>query len=201
VSTERGAADHFGSAADGYTEFRSRGLLGRIRRQEQRAVSELAPVAGGALVLDAGCGDGETMAWLAGRGAKAIGVDLSLPMAAGCAGRGHAVSVQDMNRLAFGPVFDWVLCIGSLEFVGHPQNALSELARCLKTDGRFVLLYPRRGLLGTLYTLYHRSHGTRIHTFRRPQVSRLLADAGLAAPVEWRRCVLADVCATGRPAG
>jgi SAM-dependent methyltransferase len=201
VSTERGAAHHFGAAAEGYTEFRGRGLLGWVRRQEQRAVSELAPVAGGALVLDAGCGDGETMAWLAGLGANAVGVDLSLPMAASCASRGHSVSVQDMNGLAFGPVFDWVLCIGSLEFVSQPENALAELARCLKPDGRFVLLYPRRGLLGALYTLYHRSHGTPIHTFRRPQISFQLAAAGLKAPVEWRRCVLADVCATGRPAG
>ena len=200
MSTERGAARHFGAAADGYTEFRGRGLLGRIRRQEQRAVRELAPIDAGALALDAGCGDGETLSWLAGRGANAVGVDLSLPMAAGCAGRGHTVSVQDMNNLAFGPVFDWVLCIGSLEFVAQPHHALSELARCLNPKGRFVLLYPRRGLLGALYTLYHRSHGTRIHTFRRPQISQLLAVSGLEEPERWRRCVLADVCVTGRPA-
>jgi SAM-dependent methyltransferase len=200
VSTENGAARHFGAAAEGYTKFRGRGLLGWIRRREQQAVGELCPAAAGALALDAGCGDGETLTWLAGRGAHAMGVDLSLPMAAGCAGRGHAVSVQDMNSLAFGPVFDWVLCIGSLEFVAHPQHALTELAQCLKPDGRLVLLYPRRGLLGALYTMYHRSHGTRIHTFRRPYISRMLADSGLQEPAGWRRCVLADVCVSRRVA-
>jgi SAM-dependent methyltransferase len=133
---------------------------------------------------------------LASEKVDAIGIDLSLAMALSCARSGHTTAVQDMESLGLRPVFDWVLCIGALEFVENPLKALGLLSECLAPGGSFVLLYPRRGLLGALYALYHRSHGTRIHTFDEREIRALLVRAGFAAPRVQRRCFLANVCVT-----
>ena len=107
-------ARHFADAATRYSRLRGSGPLGWVRSREQTAVQDLANVEPGATVLDAGCGDGATLDWLRKRGAHAIGIDLTWPMARICAMRGLAVAVQDIEEIGLQPVFDWVLCIGSL---------------------------------------------------------------------------------------
>jgi len=193
-------ARHFADAATRYSRLRGSGPLGWVRSREQTAVQDLANVEPGATVLDAGCGDGATLDWLRKRGAHAIGIDLTWPMARICAMRGLAVAVQDIEEIGLQPVFDWVLCIGSLEFVPSPARALQNLAACLAPTGTLVLLYPRKGPLGTLYALYHRTHGTRIHLFNTDDIAALFSGAGLELPRSRRDCLLSSVCASV-PAG
>jgi SAM-dependent methyltransferase len=187
------AARHFTRVASDYGKLRQQGLNGFLRGREQRAVAALARVQPGARVLDAGCGDGETLAWLVARGARPVGFDLVAPMAAHCHARGFDVCVQDMERPGFRATFDWVLCIGSLEFTREPASALQALSGCLHQGGRFVLLFPRRNWLGRVYAAYHRRHGVPVWLFSRRQMTRLLRRAGLE-PVEWRDCLLSSVC-------
>jgi SAM-dependent methyltransferase len=163
-------------------------------------VQELVDIEPGATVLDAGCGDGATLDWLEKRGAHALGIDLTLAMARVCASRGFSAAVQDIEELGLRPVFDWVLCVGALEFVPDPGRALKNLADCLAARGRLVLLYPRRGPLGTLYALYHRTHGAHIHLFDASDIEALITSAGLAPPTEHRHCALSSVCSTTRAA-
>ena len=75
---------------------------------------------------------------------------------------------------------------------------MKNLAACLSPSGTLVLLYPRKGLLGTLYSLYHRTHGTRIHLFDAEDIARIFLDAGLKPPQKHRDCVLSSVCTTIR---
>jgi SAM-dependent methyltransferase len=194
----RGAARHFERAAGGYATFRNVGPLGLLRRAEQRALHELADVQPGQRVLDAGCGDGETMAWLRTRGAKPFGVDVALSMASTCRGRGFLVCVQDMERLGARPVFDWALCIGSLEFTERPDRALTALSESLRPGGKLILLFPRRTWFGRLYVLYHRAHGVSIKLFTRAEIRAYFRTAGLREPSQWRDCALSTVCVAGR---
>jgi 2-polyprenyl-3-methyl-5-hydroxy-6-metoxy-1,4-benzoquinol methylase len=189
---------HFSRAAASYSRLRGAGPLSRMRSREQAAVQELVQVDPGATVLDAGCGDGATLEWLHERGALALGIDLTLPMARLCLSRGYSAVVQDLEDLGLRPVFDWILCIGALEFVPDPARALKNLAECLAPRGTLVLLYPRKGPLGTLYALYHRTHGARIHLFDSDEIISLLRGAGLAPPTERRDCALSSVCSTLR---
>lgn len=186
------AARHFEKVAGEYTDLRDRGLKGVLRRQEQRAVEELATLNPGSRVLDAGCGDGEVLAWLRSREAVAIGVDLVLPMASHCRRRGFEVVVQDMESLGLRPVFDWVLCIGSLEFVADPRRTLAGLAACLRPAGRLVLLFPRRGFAGIAYAAYHRIHGVPIWLFSQREMTEHLAACGLEIE-DWRHGALSSV--------
>ncbi len=191
------AARHFARVAATYTDLRRSGVKGALRESEQRAVRELAPVARGERVLDAGCGDGEILAWLVARGARATGVDLVLPMARHCRSRGFEVCVQDMEHLAFRAAFDWVLCVGSLEFTRDPQRALNGFATSLRPGGRLLLLFPRRGGLGLVYAAYHRSHGVPIWLFSHDDITARLRAAGLEVE-DWRRCRLSSVCSARR---
>lgn len=190
------AARHFAEAASRYSRLREYGVLGRVRSREQAAVRELAEIAPGAAVLDAGCGDGATLVWLRSRGVDALGVDLTWPMARVCASRGLTAVVQDIEELGLRPIFNWVLCVGSLEFVSDPRRALENLAACLAPDGRLLLLYPRRGLLGAVYHLYHRTHGARIHLFGADEIVRLLTTVGLERPFRHQNCLMSSVCVT-----
>jgi SAM-dependent methyltransferase len=191
-----GAARHFADTASRYSKLRGSGPLGWVRSREQAALRDLADIGPGSTVLDAGCGDGATLEWLRDVGAFAVGIDLTWPMARICAMRGHSVAVQDMEVLGLRPVFDWVLCIGSLEFVWNPAGALKNLSACLSPTGTLVLLYPRKGPLGMLYALYHRTHGTRIHLFNTDDISDLFSGAGLQPPQRRRDCLLSSVCST-----
>ena len=191
------ARRHFERAGPSYTQRRQRWPLGPLRAAEQRAVQEIATVAAGNSALDAGCGDGEILARLIAAGTRSVGVDVARSMVSHCQQRGFSACVQDMQQLGFRTTFDWVFCIGSLEFIPQPQLALRSFADCLSPGGQLVLLFPHRGWLGWLYAIYHRSHGVRIHLFSRPQMIGLLAAAGLAAR-RWRRCALSTVCVAER---
>jgi SAM-dependent methyltransferase len=196
------AARHFERISSDYTKLRDTGLKGRIRRAEQRAVRDLARLEPGSLVLDAGCGDGETLAWIDSLGARPVGIDIAWGMASHCRSRGFDVSVQDMEQLGLRASFDWVLCIGSLEFTREPAGALAGFSAALRSGGRLVLLFPRRGWVGSLYAAYHRTHGVPIWLFSRREVSQLLENVGLEVE-EWRDCFLSSVCLarrTDRPA-
>jgi SAM-dependent methyltransferase len=188
---------HFERAAPSYARLRRTWPLALLQDDEERAVHSLATVPAGAHVLDAGCGAGQTMTWLQSRGVAPIGVDRARAMAHECRCRGFAVSVQDMEALAFATAFDWVLCIGALEFTTHPLAALRSFAASLRPRGKLVLLFPRRNGLGLLYALYHRQHGTPIHLFSRTGMHRLLSEAGFQ-PEAWRHSPLAIICRAQR---
>jgi SAM-dependent methyltransferase len=177
-------AEHFQRVAPFYAEMRRRWPLEVLRRQEERAVRRLVRVRPGDLVLDAGCGAGETMGWLRACGARTIGIDRVFAMAARCRAEGFTVSVQDLERPAIRARFDWVLCIGALEFTGDPGVAIRNLAGCLRPAGRLALLFPRRNAPGALYRLYHRAHGVPIHLFSVDDVRQHLRAAGLSAGAE-----------------
>jgi SAM-dependent methyltransferase len=187
------AREHFARLAPSYAAIRGRGPLGILRRRERAAVQSLVDARRGELVLDAGCGDGDTMEWLAARGARVVGIDFAFPMAAACRRRGFAVSVQDLERPGLQSRFDWVLCIGALEFTSEPGAAVRNLAACLRPGGRLALLFPRTGAPGLLYRLYHRSHGVGIRLFSVEEILGFLADAGLGGRARLRHCWLSSV--------
>jgi 2-polyprenyl-3-methyl-5-hydroxy-6-metoxy-1,4-benzoquinol methylase len=162
-----------------------------------RAVQAIAPVEAGSRVLDAGCGDGVVLAWLAASGALPVGIDVARSMVRHCRERGLIVALQSMERLGFRVPFDWVFCIGSLEFAADPQMALQGFAACLRRGGKLALLFPERNWLGLLYSAYHRSHGVRIHLFTRPEMTLLLRKSGLH-PRTWRRGKLSTACVAER---
>jgi SAM-dependent methyltransferase len=190
---------HFDRAAPRYGRFRNIWPLKAIRRSEQNALKEFARVHAGDRVLDAGCGDGETLVWLGACGARPVGIDVAFAMTSLCREHGFDVCVQDLEHPGFRASFDWVLCVGTLEFTRRPAVALRNLAACLRPGGRFVLLFPHRGPMGVLYAAYHRTHGIQIRLFSFGEVHAWMSAAGLQPDEQRWKGWLSTVVAATKP--
>lgn len=94
----------------------------------------------GSEVLDVGCGTGDFLRELAHRGARPVGVDMSLGMLA-AAGAGVSVVQGDALLLPFPDRrFDAVSCGFVLRNVTSPRTLVEELARVLRPGGALALL-------------------------------------------------------------
>lgn len=99
----------------------------------------------GARVLDAGCGTGAVLAWLAGADRDLAGFDVSEQMLRLARRRGELRGADLRQATAAGEwpwedeAFDRVLCLAMLEFVEDLPEALDELARVLAPGGRALL--------------------------------------------------------------
>jgi SAM-dependent methyltransferase len=193
-ASTRPVAEHYQRTACRYSQVRDRGLAGLVRRREQAAVCDLLAAAPEELVLDVGCGDGAVAGLLVRRGALPVSVDIAFPMARLARQKGARAVVADMAALGLAPRFDWVACIGALEFAARPEAVLEGFARCLRPGGQLVLLFPRRNWLGLALWLFHKRNGVRIRLWPRRRLLSWLTAAGFERPESWRRCAAAWVC-------
>jgi len=105
----------------------------------------------GRLVLDLACGEGYNTRLLARKGAKLIGVDLSEEMIelAEEEEKKEKLGIHylladacDLSQLSSSH-FDIVTCFMSLQDIENLEKAVSEVARVLKFEGRFVFSIPQ----------------------------------------------------------
>jgi SAM-dependent methyltransferase len=115
----------------------------------ERAVADLAPPAGGA-VLDAACGTGRALPALraaVGSRGTVVGLDLTVEMLAEAARRGRdavaAFVLADAMTLPFATgSLDAVFAAGLLPHLADPVAGLAELARVCRDGGRLALFHP-----------------------------------------------------------
>lgn len=112
-------------------------------RLERDALFSLTAFTDGERVLDAGCGTGVYLKEFEGLGIRAVGVDSSTAMLglAARAAAGRAPLAKGLvTALPFkGSSFDKVVSVCVLEFVAHPERAMSEFFRVLKTGGWLLI--------------------------------------------------------------
>ncbi len=117
-----------------------RALIDRFYSKVGMLVGSLDP----ATVLDAGCGEGETLVRLEGMLSGSVtGVDLNPESVEFAAERNPSCEFQvaDVTALPFDDdVFDLVLCLEVLEHIPDPSLALAELSRVCRGD--IVLSVP-----------------------------------------------------------
>ena len=98
-----------------------------------------------ATVLDVGCGAGEQLDRLQGRGARGIGVDADASHARGCRGRGRVVVRALAEALPFcAQSFDGVICKVVLPYT-RERAVVHEMARVLRAGGRARCAYIGAG--------------------------------------------------------
>ncbi len=172
---------------DPTTDERKRLLLAALRRQDESARPKRT--------LDAGCGDGQFLAFLAGHGFEVSGVDLSETAIESARRRCPSASLQVGSLeapLAFpSQTFDAVWCTEILEHLFDVPRALGELNRVLSDRGLLILTTPHHGLLKNLaiaLTNFERHFdvtGPHIRFFTRRSLFACLARAGFE-PIQWR---------------
>jgi SAM-dependent methyltransferase len=105
----------------------------------------------GALVLDAGCGNGRFSRACAAYGSRVIGVDLSRSVLAARANTADFPNVSivqgSISDLPFPPAsFDQVFCIGVIHHLPDPRAGFLALARLLKPGGKIsIWVYAQEG--------------------------------------------------------
>lgn len=115
----------------------------------QSARKEILPLLppGRMKILDLGCGEGATLAWLKGidRCAEGVGIELSESAALQAREIVDRVIVADIERdeLAFpADYFDCLLCLDVLEHLQDPWRVLRKLIGWLKANGTVVASIP-----------------------------------------------------------
>jgi len=92
----------------------------------------------GERVLDVGCGDGALTASIVARGADVVGVDSSRSLVEAAQARGIDARVMDVYGLPFREEFDAAFSNAALHWMREPDLALANIARALRSRGRFV---------------------------------------------------------------
>jgi SAM-dependent methyltransferase len=103
---------------------------------------DLAGIAEGVSVLDAGCGAGGALVLAGQRGAALSGVDASVNMITVARDRlPHAdLRIGDLESLPFpNGEFDAVISTNALQYAGDPQLAVHEMGRVCRSGGRVVI--------------------------------------------------------------
>lgn len=127
------------SQSSNYAKFQTRNPVVRrlIDRFYERLRSVVEPL-GAESVLDAGCGEGETLARLAGAlPGRVAAVDVSEEAVQFTARRHPSVEVarESVHDLPYpDDAFDLVLCLEVLEHLEDPAAALTELTRVSRSD-------------------------------------------------------------------
>lgn len=122
------------------------GLFMRFAEPELRAAIATLGLAPGLRVLDAGCGSGEALAWLAeavGPAGRVVGVDLSdahMAAARRCAPPGVELLAGDLMALALPAAsLDAIWSANTLHHLPDPLAALRRLAGWLRPGGRLAI--------------------------------------------------------------
>jgi malonyl-CoA O-methyltransferase len=167
----------------------------RLMEIEHATVTALLPEVRGLMVLDAGCGTGRYLRELESRGARAIGMDLSMPMLKRtAAGR---VARADIRALPLGPKsLDLVVCGLALGDIAELELALMEIARTLRPSGRVIysVVHPAGEAAG--WSRSFESAGRHLavdghwHSLERHR--QACEDAGFSIE-EWREPALAEL--------
>jgi SAM-dependent methyltransferase len=148
----------------------------------------------GETLLDAGCGEGRHCFGALERGARVVGLDLdrdSLRLAAGGLRR-RAGELRSLGEMIHGntfelpfrdETFDKVICSEVMEHVHDYRAAARELARVTRPGGMVAVTIPTATSEWVYLRAgddYFESRGGHIRIFQPRQLSRGLAQAGLA---------------------
>lgn len=171
----------FGAMARNYERWYHTPSGRMYDRCEQAALRRfLLPAQPGRRLLNVGCGSGHWSRFFASQGYEVTGIDISEEMIkeANCGNVTHCrFQVADARDLPFADhCFDVITAITVLEFVKDPSAVISEMVRCLRSEGRLIV-----GMLNRLALI----NQLRIDQAKEPYISgRLFSLAEIRALLE-----------------
>lgn len=166
----------FEAAAGSYEAWYATRRGRRVDQAERQLLARLlSSLPNSRGVLDVGCGTGHFTQWLAASGLCTLGLDRSAAMLAELHKRlPHIAVLQgDAHRLPLrAAAVDIVLFVTTLEFLEHPQTALSEAVRVAR-DGVLVVALNRWSVGGLSRRFGRQAHRTLLGRARDHSVTSL----------------------------
>lgn len=131
--------------------------FGPISSIGKRVIDKYLPEVEGKCVLDIGCGHGQVLLYCRGKGAKTIGIDLSMTaLQRAVHNMGNCLIQADGESLPLeSSSLDVVLSFEAVEHFGNQRIGFREISRVLKKDGLLIVSTPNyfncAGLLKILF--------------------------------------------------
>lgn len=135
----------YDSEAPFYDESRFYDKLGKhLDFMHKKIIGELINPCG-KFILEAGTGTGRFAVWLAGKGFKVVGIDVSRGMLRVAKGKVNILRENidlvraDLHFLPFkNEVFDGVICVNVVNHLSSVEKFLNNVSHVLKTHGSFI---------------------------------------------------------------
>lgn len=174
------AKKHFDNVAHYYSDFRNKGIVGKLVKKEITATIALLPSIKNKTVIDLGCGAGLYTKLAKDRGANVTSLDFSFAMAKITQKIEKKIIVSTINNAKFKNKFDMAICGGALEFIEDIPGALINISNLLKPDGIFILVYTKKTIGSLLYLLHHKiANGISLNMLSVSQIKNALNNANL----------------------
>jgi SAM-dependent methyltransferase len=171
---------YFNQVANKYQNRSLSGIWSFVRDLEATAIMKSIEGFSGMTCLEFGCGAGYYTDRLVSLRAKIlVAVDISENMLKQLADPSIKKVRGDIQNVRFDMKFDRILCAGTIEFLESPDKFFINMKAHLSSKGKAVLLFPRKGVCGALYKVYHRCHKVRVKTFKLDKVEKILNDIEL----------------------
>jgi ubiquinone/menaquinone biosynthesis C-methylase UbiE len=176
--------DKWAESADG------KGVIYEYLRRSQLSVISLLDIKKDMSFLDIGCGTG----WAVGQVAKAVdykGTFYGIDLSSGMIGKArenfmghdniHFVEASSESIPLADNQFDNIICTNSFHHYLHPEKAMKEIARLLKTGGKIYILDPTADfwfikILDKLIKIFEPQH---VKIYSTKEFKNLMSDAGL----------------------
>ena len=170
----------------GNYDSRRYALINRWNPRNLDLIRDWVAPSPGDRLLDVGCGKGHLVKALLDLGVDAHGIDLN-PQAAEVA-IVPRVRTMSATSLEFDDAtFDSVVSFHAIEHIALVEEALAEIARVVRPNGKVLVVYPAEPIKGlyavpTSVILHHspfKARQVHVHRLNRERVRRLGEEAGL----------------------
>lgn len=153
--------DHFDAIASIYSQgYFGDSPLSHLYQTRLKRVSELLGDLSGKTVLSVGSGPAMDAGLILPQGGSFFGVDISLRMLEEsrkqfAGNKQPALSAADMGRLPFrDAAFDYVICLGVIEYAQDVQQVLNEISRVLDRDGILIVSMQNKNSIYRWWDIY-----------------------------------------------
>lgn len=160
------ALAYYNNISTHYDQKVSLGILRWFREREKEDILSIANFQSSAKTLiDIGSGGGFYSFAAKKAGLHVKSVDAATGMVEMLRGKVDEVQVGDIETLQVDRQFDRVLCLGVLDFVLNPEQAIRTLCKLVAPGGRLILFVPRSNWAGWIYRLEKKHFGIKVNLF------------------------------------
>ena len=166
---------YFESVANNYT-FKSNSFpWSIIRKIESSNLLSLIHKNTNSKILDLGSGTGYySELFIKLNDNKVFAVDSSPKMLKNIKNNQIKKFLGDAKKINLNMTFDIIVCAGIIEFIGPIDQLLLNVKKHSNTNTNFLILLPRKNILGKIYQFFHKRNDVKIKLYNISEIDKEL---------------------------